>query len=62
MRDHVSRIEQHLGLFASGFPHLAKNFFGLCGDAADKEAVGCIVLEAAAAGDHVGSPSSSGSA
>ena len=54
MRDHVSRIEQYLGVFASGFPHLAKNFFGLCGDAADKDAVAQIVLEVAAAGDHVG--------
>lgn len=54
MRDHVSRIEQYLGVFASGFPHLAKNFFGLCSEASDKEAVGRIVLEVAAAGDHVG--------
>ena len=54
MRDHVSRIEQHLGAFASGFPHLAKNFFGLCSGAADKDAVARIVLEVAAAGDHIG--------
>jgi hypothetical protein len=54
MRDHVSRIEQHLGLFAKGFPHLAKNFYGLCGDAADKEAVARIVLEVAGEGDHIG--------
>ncbi|MDP3318847.1 MAG: hypothetical protein Q8S58_06935 [Bosea sp. (in: a-proteobacteria)] len=26
MRDHVAKIEQHLRLFASGFPHHAKNF------------------------------------
>lgn len=28
MRDQVSRIETHLGLFVHGFPHLAKNFYG----------------------------------
>ena len=54
MRDHVSRIEQHLGVFARGFPHLAKNFFGLCGDAIHKDAVAEIVLEAAGDGDHIG--------
>lgn len=54
MRDHVARIEQHLSVFASGFPHLAKNFFGLCGEATDKEAVARVVLEVASAGDHVG--------
>ena len=54
MRDHVSRIEQHLGMFASGFPHLAKNFFGLCSEANDMEAVAAIVLEVASAGDHIG--------
>jgi hypothetical protein len=54
MRDHVPRIEQHLGMFANGFPHLAKNFFGLCSEANDMEAVAAIVLEVAGAGDHIG--------
>ena len=33
MRDHVEKIDQHLGMFASGFPHLAKEFFWIvqCG-------------------------------
>lgn len=54
MRDHVERIEDHLGLFARGFPHLAKNFYGLCTDASDKEAVAEVILEAAKQGDHIG--------
>ena len=54
MRDHVQRIEQHLRIFASGFPHLAKNFYGLCSDASDKESVAAVVLEVAGAGDHIG--------
>ncbi|WP_340316965.1 antiviral reverse transcriptase Drt5 [Rhizorhabdus argentea] len=54
MRDHVARIEQHLGLFAKGFPHLAKNFYGLCSDASDKDSVARIVLQVASEGDHIG--------
>lgn len=54
MRDHVARIEQHLEVFAAGFPHLAKNFFGLCSDAADKEVVAEIVLKVANSGEHIG--------
>ena len=54
MRDNVERIEQHLALFAHGFPHLAKNFFGLCGDAKDKEAVAQIVLDVVGGGEHIG--------
>jgi hypothetical protein len=54
MRDHVARIEQHLEVFAAGFPHLAKNFFGLCTDATDKEAVASVILKVASAGDHIG--------
>lgn len=54
MRDHVDRIEAHLSLFAKGFPHLAKNFYGLCADAGDKEAVAEIVLAVANEGDHIG--------
>jgi hypothetical protein len=54
MRDHVDRIEQHLLLFADGFPHLAKNFYGLCSEAPDKETVGQVVLNVARAGDHIG--------
>lgn len=54
MRDHVEKIEQHLGVFAKGFPHLAKNFCGLCSDASDKDAVARIVLQVASEGDHIG--------
>ena len=54
MRDHVERMEVHLGLFAKGFPHLAKNFYGLCTDATDKEAVADIVLDVATEGGHIG--------
>lgn len=54
MRDHVGKIEQHLGLFASGFPHLAKNFFGLCSDATDKQAVASVILKVTGSGDHIG--------
>lgn len=54
MRDHADRIEEHLALFATGFPHLAKNFYGLCGDAEDKEAIADIVLGVALEGDHIG--------
>lgn len=54
MRNHVERIEDHLGLFAKGFPHLAKNFYGLCTDASDKEAIAEVILEVAKQGDHVG--------
>lgn len=53
MRDHVDQIEEHLGLFARGFPHLAKNFYGLCTDAEDKEAVAEIVLEIANEGGYL---------
>lgn len=53
MRDHVELIEDHLGLFAKGFPHLAKNFYGLCADADDKEAVAQVVLDIANEGDHI---------
>ncbi|WP_340644631.1 antiviral reverse transcriptase Drt5 [Phenylobacterium sp.] len=54
MRDNVERIEQHLGQFAKGFPHLAKNFYGLCADAKDKDAVAKIVLDVVSQGEHVG--------
>ena len=54
MRDHVNLIEDHLHVFAEGFPHLAKNFYGLCTDANDKEAVAKIVLKVASQGDHIG--------
>lgn len=52
MRDHVDRIEQYLKIFASGFPHLAKNFCGLCQEAKDKLAVGHIVLDTLKSNDH----------
>ena len=54
MRNNVDRIEEHLGLFAKGFPHLAKNFYSLCVDAEDKEAVAKLVLDVINEGDHVG--------
>jgi Reverse transcriptase (RNA-dependent DNA polymerase) len=54
MRDHVELIEEYLGLFAKGFPHLAKNFYGLCNEASDKEAIAEIVLDVAKQGDHIG--------
>jgi hypothetical protein len=54
MRNNVDRIEEHLGLFAKGFPHLAKNFCSLCVDAEDKEAVAKLVLDVINEGDHVG--------
>ena len=54
MRDHVSLIEDHLSLFARGYPHLAKSFFNLCRAAEDKEAVADIVLDVAQQGTHIG--------
>lgn len=54
MRNNVDRIEDHLQLFADGFPHLAKNFHGLCADARDKDAVAQIVLDVVRAGKHIG--------
>lgn len=53
MRDHVTRMEEHLKLFASGFPHLAKNFYGLCSDASDKNAVAKVVLDVAITDEHM---------
>ncbi|QEL22940.1 hypothetical protein FQV39_10430 [Bosea sp. F3-2] len=46
MRDHADRLAPHLKKFALGFPHLAKNFFGLCGAMQDKGAVAQIVVDA----------------
>lgn len=43
MKDHVNRIKDHLNLFAESFPHLAKNFYLLCGEAEDKEHVAEVV-------------------
>ncbi|CDZ52291.1 antiviral reverse transcriptase Drt5, partial [Neorhizobium galegae] len=54
MRDHVELIEDYLGNFAESFPHLAKNFYGLCAAARDKEAVATIVLKVITGGRHVG--------
>jgi hypothetical protein len=54
MREHVDRIEGHLSVLAKGFPHLAKNFFALCADARDKEAVADIVLGVVKEGEHIG--------
>ncbi|EJT04999.1 antiviral reverse transcriptase Drt5 [Rhizobium sp. CCGE 510] len=54
MRDHVEVMEEFLGLFAEGFPHLAKNFYGLCAEAKDKDSVAEIVLRVVTSGRHVG--------
>lgn len=54
MRNHVDRIEEHLSQFAKGFPHLAKNFYGLCAEAKNKEAVAELVLQVAKEGEYVG--------
>ncbi len=54
MRDHVADIEEYLHLFARGFPHLAKNFYGLCSEAENKEAVADVVLDVAKSEDHLG--------
>ena len=54
MRDEVASIEEHLDLFAGGFPHLAKSFYSLCKDAEDKEAVARIVHDVASSGSHIG--------
>lgn len=53
MRDHVEQVEDHLGHFAKGYPHLAKSFYSLCAAASNKEAVGQIVLDVATDGSHV---------
>lgn len=54
MRDHVDRIEGHLDKFAKGFPHLAKNFCGLCSEASNKDNVAEIVLAVTREGSHIG--------
>ncbi|MGI9363335.1 MAG: antiviral reverse transcriptase Drt5 [Parasphingorhabdus sp.] len=54
MRDHVAQLEEHLHLFADGFPHLAKNFYGLCSDAPNKDVVADVILHVANADDHLG--------
>lgn len=53
MRDHADRLEPHLKQFAEGFPHLAKNFYGLCSEMPDKELVAEVVLEVAKGDPHV---------
>lgn len=53
MRDHANRLEPHLKQFAEGFPHPAKNFYGLCGGMPDKAAVANVVLEVAKGDPHV---------
>lgn len=53
-RDHAERVGEHLGVFARGFPHLAKNFYGLCSEIADKDDVAAVVLDTAKNGEHVG--------
>lgn len=53
MRDHAGRLEPHLKQFAEGFPHLAKNFYGLCSEMPDKDVVAAVVLEVAKGDPHV---------
>jgi hypothetical protein len=53
MRDHADRVEPHIRQFAVGFPHLAKNVFGLCGSLGDKEAVAQVLLDVMAEDPHV---------
>lgn len=53
MRDHADRLEPHLGQFAKGFPHLAKNFFGLCGEIENKNVVAQVILDVMAGDPHV---------
>lgn len=52
MRDHADRVEPHLRQFAVGFPHLAKNVFGLCREMQDKEAVAQVLLDVMAEDPH----------
>ncbi|MDI4233657.1 reverse transcriptase domain-containing protein [Bradyrhizobium sp. Arg237L] len=53
MRDHVELVERYLLQFAREFPHLAKNFCGLCADARDKEAVAEVIITVVKEGDHI---------
>lgn len=53
MRDHADRLQPHLRQFAVGFPHLAKNVFGLCREMDDKEAVAQVLLDIMAQDPHV---------
>ncbi|WP_375419915.1 antiviral reverse transcriptase Drt5 [uncultured Sphingomonas sp.] len=53
LRDNVSLVEAHLDKFASGYPHLAKNFYGLCAAASDKERVAEVVLSVINGNEHV---------
>lgn len=53
MRDHADRVQPHLPQFAVGFPHLAKNVFGLCREMNDKEAVARVLLDVMSEDPHV---------
>ena len=53
MRDHVAPVKDHLALFAEGYPHLAKNLYGLCSAASERDAVASIVLGVVARSNHV---------
>ncbi len=53
MRDHADRLEPHLKQFAQGFPHLAKNFYGLCGEMHNKELVAAVILDVMRDDPHV---------
>jgi hypothetical protein len=53
LRDNVALVEDHLDKFARGYPHLAKNFYGLCAEASDKDRVAGIVLSVISGSDYV---------
>ena len=53
MRDHVNRLKDHLHLFATQFPHLAKNFYLLCSDAEDKAHVATVVRDSLKSGEFI---------
>ena len=54
MHDNIDKIIQHIGVFARGFPHLAKNFHGLCAEVKDKDKVAQVVYEVASNDSYVG--------
>lgn len=54
LRDNVTLVESHLDKFANGYPHLAKNFYGLCAEASDKNYVAEVVLDVVRSNRHIG--------
>lgn len=53
MRGHVNRITSHLNIFARDFPHLAKNFYLLCGDADNKDFITDVLIDVLNSEDFV---------